>query len=387
MGSILNPILPAFEKLTVPSSSYTPLTSDTLAAKITRNASDTVIIINTKTNTYIDPKFPFVESALKSIRRISDTEFLFLGKTPTDPLALYVLDTNKPGVTKLIKSTSQLDLPKSTFSQATHISYPRLYKNKDGQGHCFFFPPQNPDFAAPANTLPPLIVLLHGGPTARAGPGIALPVQYWTTRGYAVADVNYAGSSGYGRAYRDSLNAKWGVIDVEDTANCIAHLSSLKLIDPTRIGIIGGSAGGYGVLAALCDFPSLFAGGVSCYGIGNVATLVSDTHKFESHYANKLLFPSDATEEEKEKIMIDRSSCFKAGQIKAPTLLLQGLEDRVVPPNQAEEMEKAIKASGGVVKLVMFEGEGHGFRDSENILKAKMEEEEWWKKTLLRLEE
>lgn len=223
--------------------------------------------------------------------------------------------------------------------------------------------------------------------TTAISKGINLETQYWTSRGYAVVAINYAGSSGYGRAYRDSLNGQWGVNDVEDTANCIAHLSTLNLIDSTRVGILGGSAGGYGVLAALCDYPSLFAGGVSLYGISNVSTLVADTHKFESRYADKLLFPKDASEKEKERIMVERSPCFRAEKIKAPILLLQGEEDKIVPPNQAREMEEAIRESGGVVKLVLFEGEGHGFRGKESMGRAKREEEAWWRKTLLRLDE
>lgn len=174
---------------------------------------------------------------------------------------------------------------------------------------------------------------------------------------------------------------------MEDTANCIAYLSSEKLIDHTRVGIIGGSAGGYGVLVALCDYPALFAGGISLYGVANVRTLVEDTHKFESRYADNLLFPPGASEEQEEKIMDERSPANRAGKIRAPTLLLQGLDDKVVPPSQAEEMEKAIRASGGEVQLIMFEGEGHGFRQSKNVLRAKQEEKGWWKKTLLRLEE
>lgn len=361
------------------------LTNDTLAVTVTKKATDSLIIVNIDTGTYTNPGFPLVEVRSNAVRRVSTTEFIATGATATGPSALYLLDVNKPGATKLIRSSSEIKLPQSIFSKASHVSFPRIYENKDGQGHCFLLPPQNPDFAAPAATLPPLIVTLHGGPTSHSAPGLLLTSQYWTSRGYAVVAINYAGSSGYGRAYRDSLNGRWGISDVEDTANCIAHLSAQKLIDPTRIGIIGGSAGGYGVLAALVDYPTIFAGGASLYGIGNVRTLVEDTHKFESRYADTLLFPDGATEEEKEKIMDERSPCKKAGLIRAPTLLLQGLDDKVVPPNQAVEMEKAIKENGGVVRLVMFEGEGHGFRQGKNVLKAKQEEEEWWKKNLVRL--
>ena len=249
-----------------------------------------------------------------------------------------------------------------------------------------FMPPLNPKFVGPKGTLPPLILYMHGGPTIHVGPGLNMAWQYWTTRGYAYAAINYAGSSGYSRAYQQLLDGQWGVADIADAASCVEHLASAGLIDKTRVGVTGGSAGGYACLQALCTYPNTFAGGVSLYGISDVKTLIQDTHKFESHYADRLLFGTNAdlSDEEMERIIRARSPLHHAERIKAALLLLQGSEDTVVPPNQAQRIIDAIKKQNGDVKAVFFEGEGHGFTKAANIERSILEQERWWHKSLVR---
>ena len=319
------------------------------------------------------------------MRRVSDTSFLVIGSTITSPMALYQVTMQSQPQLELLKASMEMNIPVSLYSTARHISFPRVYGNdRDGESHALYLPPKNPEYDAPAESVPPLIVSLHGGPTSHVSPGLSLSWQYYTSRGYAFASVNYAGSSGYGRAYRNRLLGKWGISDTADVASCVRHLANLGWIDPDRVGVVGGSAGGYTTLQSLCIHPDIWAGGVSQYGISNMKSLAKATHKFESHYLDGLLFKRGASEEDKERVFRERSPLFHADTITAPVLLLQGAEDEVVPPDQAGEMEKVIKGNGGAVRVVLFSGEGHGFRQSENVKRAILEEEFWWKKTLLK---
>ncbi|RDW63957.1 putative dipeptidyl peptidase IV [Coleophoma crateriformis] len=372
------------------SRTFLSLSASTLVAAYTRNATNFMISIDLATETWKDLGLPLIAVRKSALARVSDTRFAVIGGTAKAPVALYEVDLADPSSLKIIKSSMDIALSDAYFSEAQHISFPRVYGNdKTGTSHCLFTPPKNPEFEGLPGTLPPLIVSLHGGPTSHVAPGLALEIQYWTSRGYAWVDINYTGSSGYGRAYRDALNGKWGVADTDDSASCVSHLISAWLVDGSRIGIRGGSAGGYGVLQALCIYPDLWAGGVSEYGVSDVAALARDTHKFESHYLFKLLFENGTagiSEEEIERVYRERSPLYHADQITAPVLLLQGTADKVVPPNQTLAMEKIIKERGGDVdvKVVMFEGEGHGFTKAENVKQAIEEEEKWWTKTLVR---
>ena len=301
------------------------------------------------------------------------------------PSALYLVFIGSYPTYKVIKKSAEISLPFDLLSRVQHITFPRICgPETGGESHAFYQPPQNSDYEAPPDTLPPLLVWLHGGPTAHVAPGLILVNQYWTSRGYAVANVNYTGSTGYGRAYRDRLNGKWGLADVADAASCVSYLASTKRIDPSRVGIFGQSAGGYGVLQAMCDYPDVWAGGVSLHGISGLKALAEDTHKFESRYGDRLLFEDDMNAQEREQVMRDRSPCFHAHKITAPLLLLQGSEDKVVPPDQARAMVTVIRERGGDVKLVVFEGEGHGFMQDVSIKRCIEEQEKWWAKTLLR---
>ncbi|KAJ5794875.1 hypothetical protein N7457_001474 [Penicillium paradoxum] len=366
---------------------YIGLTRTSMIASYTKNARWSFILIDLSDDSWNAMDLPVSDTIKLSDSPLSDARIALLGSSETNLDTLYTLDIADTVKLSAIKASSEFPMPVSFVSKPEHISFPRVHGgNLEGMAHAIFYPPQNPEYQAPPGTLPPLVVCLHGGPTSQTGTGLNITDQYWTSRGYAVVWVNYGGSSGYGRAYRDILNGQWGVLDTADTASAVSYLASTGRIDQNRVGIRGGSAGGYIVLQALCDYPDLFAGGNSLYGIGNVRALCEDTHKFESQYAFGLLFDEGASEAEKNRILDERSPCLKADKITAPLLLLQGDEDRVVPLNQAEEMVEVMRKVGRDAKLVVFPGEGHGFRQAKSRIDAVEEEEKWWKKALLKME-
>ena len=233
------------------------------------------------------------------------------------------------------------------------------------QVHAFYYPPTNGQYCGLEGELPPVIALCHGGPTGSADSALNLKLQYWCNRGFAVVDINYRGSTGFGRAYRHSLAGAWGIADVHDTQQAIGYLTEQQMIDPQRCLIRGGSAGGYTVLSAL-TFTDTFQAGASLYGIGDLETLAKDTHKFESRYMDSLIGPYP----ERRDIYLERSPIHHAEGLNCPVIFLQGLEDRVVPPNQAEMMVKLLQDKGIKVAHVTFPDEGHGFRKADNIIHA-----------------
>ncbi|MBI1356572.1 MAG: prolyl oligopeptidase family serine peptidase [Acidobacteria bacterium] len=245
--------------------------------------------------------------------------------------------------------------------------------------HAFYYPPQNPDFEAPADEKPPLIVVSHGGPTAQASPTLDLRKAYWTSRGFAIVDVNYGGSSGFGRAYRERLAGRWGIVDIDDCVNAARHLADLGKADPERLIIRGGSAGGYTTLAALA-FRDVFRAGASYYGIGDLEALAKDTHKFESRYLDKLVGPYPAD----KAVYEERSPIRHVEGFNAPVIFFQGAEDRVVPPEQAESMAAALRRRGLPVGYFLFDGEQHGFRKAENIKRSLDAELYFYASVLLR---
>ena len=227
----------------------------------------------------------------------------------------------------------------------------------------FFYPPVHSTFRGKESEKPPLIVMCHGGPTGCTTAALNLKIQYWTNRGFAVADLNYRGSSGFGRQYRESLNGYWGQADIEDTEYLVNYLSLEGLVDPKRCIIRGSSAGGYTVLAAL-TFTQTFSAGASYYGIGDLEAIAEDTHKFESRYLDSLIGPLSS----KQKRYYDRSPIHHAERLNCPVIFFQGLNDRVVPPNQAQMMVKALERKKIKVQHVTYANESHGFRQSENII-------------------
>ena len=243
------------------------------------------------------------------------------------------------------------------------------FATTDGQkAHAFYYPPAHDEVAGPSGTeaeRPPLIVKSHGGPTAASTLEYQIAIQFWTSRGFGVADVNYRGSTGYGRVYRDQLGGHWGIRDVEDCLAAARHLVDRGLADEERLAIRGGSAGGYTTLCAL-TFHDLFSAGASLYGVGDLETLARDTHKFESRYLDGLIGPYP----QRKDLYRERSPIHHIDQLLCPMILFQGLEDRVVPPNQAEAMVEALDKKGLPVAYVTFPEEQHGFRKAENIART-----------------
>jgi dipeptidyl aminopeptidase/acylaminoacyl peptidase len=231
--------------------------------------------------------------------------------------------------------------------------------------HAFFYPPHNDDFVAPEDERPPLLVMTHGGPTAATDTVFSASIQYFTTRGIAVLDVNYGGSTGYGRAYRERLRGRWGIVDVDDCVHGALHLVERAVVDPERLMITGGSAGGYTVLCAL-TFRDVFRAGASRYGISDLEALARDTHKFESRYLDGLVGPYPA----RRDLYVERSPIHFIDRLNCPLVLLQGAEDKVVPPDQSRTMYESVKAKGIPVAYLEFSGEQHGFRQAENIKRA-----------------
>ncbi len=278
-----------------------------------------------------------------------------------------------PSVCRYALDDDRLEVLSTAFGPelealAPHWSRPEAIEFPSAGGrsaHAFFYPPARVGWAGPAGEKPPLLVKSHGGPTAATSSALRLPIQYWTTRGFAVVDVNYAGSTGYGRSYRNALRGQWGVADVDDCEAAARTLAEEGRVDPARLAITGGSAGGYTTLCAL-TFRDRFAAGASHYGIGDLETLARDTHKFESRYLDQLVGPYP----EQRALYRERSPIHSSERLSCPVIFLQGLEDPIVPPNQAEAMVAALAARGIPHAYVTFEGEGHGFRIAANIQRA-----------------
>ncbi len=288
----------------------------------------------------------------------------FRAGAPSLPLSVVLLDLATRSHRVLRTASPVADDPaiKPYFTQVRPITF-ETTGGREAYG--LFYPPHNPDYRAPEDDKPPLVVKVHGGPTSAAGSTLDLRIQYWTSRGIAVLDVNYGGSTGFGREYRDRLKGEWGVVDVDDCVNGAKWLAEQGLVDGNRAVITGGSAGGYTVLAALA-FRDFFKGGGSHYGVSYLEGLDLDTHKFESRY--NLWLIGDGPDS--KQLYHDRSPVFHADRVNCPVIFFQGDEDLVVPPNQTEGMVNALKKSGIPVGYFLFAGEQHGFRKAENIKRA-----------------
>ena len=286
---------------------------------------------------------------------------LFLAGSPTEPLAVVQLDLETHACA-VLRQSSQLGLDPDSLSAPQAVAFPTEH-NRTAYG--LFYPPTNADYVAPQGERPPLVVKSHGGPTSAAQTALDLRIQYWTSRGFAVLDVNYGGSSGYGRAYRQRLNGHWGIVDVDDCVNGAHSLVARGEVDAERLTITGGSAGGYTTLCAL-TFRNTFRAGASHYGISDLEALARDTHKFESRYPDNLVGPYP----ERQDVYQARSPVHFTHQLSCPLIVFQGAEDTIVPPNQAELMVAALRAKGLPVAYVLFAGEQHGFRKAENIKRA-----------------
>jgi dipeptidyl aminopeptidase/acylaminoacyl peptidase len=299
---------------------------------------------------------------------------VLLGGSPTESTALASVDV-ATGITTVIRRSRETTLDPAYISVPEPIEFP----TEGGlTAYAYFYPPTNPDAVGPEGEKPPLIVISHGGPTGATNSVFNISIQYWTTRGFGVVDVNYGGSTGYGREYRQRLNGMWGIVDVDDCINAAKYLVQRGDALGDRLFIRGGSAGGYTTLCALAFRPDAFAGGASYYGVADAEALARDTHKFESRYLDGLIGPYP----EARDTYIERSPIHFADRVSCPVILFQGLEDAVVPPAQAEVFVEALKAKGLPYEYVPYEGEQHGFRKAETIIDAAERELAFYRSVL-----
>ena len=293
--------------------------------------------------------------------RIDGDKVYLLAGSPTESLSVIELDITG-GNTTVLRRSDNVDIDDGYISVAEAIEFP----TEGGlTAHAFYYPPRNRDYAAPEGERPPLLVMSHGGPTSATTSVLDLEKQYWTSRGVAVLDVNYGGSTSYGREYRRRLNGNWGIVDLDDCVNGARYLAEQCKVDGKRMAITGGSAGGYTTLCAL-TFRDVFAAGASYYGVSDLEALAQETHKFESRYLDSMVGPYP----ERKDLYYERSAINYTDRLSTPVIFFQGLEDKVVPPSQAERMVGALRAKGVPVAYIPFEGEQHGFRRAENIKRS-----------------
>ncbi len=333
---------------------YAVLDDDHLLSALVRAGVPEIAVLTISSGELVAITEPGVGSL--SVAACSNVGAAVLGH-PDRPPSLAIFDVQHQNWHE-VAAASPTVLEPSSISYAQAVSW----SGEQGEVHGWFYPPTNPSYEAPEDHLPPLIMLSHGGPTGAAMPFFQIAHQFWTSRGYAILDVNYGGSTGYGRGYRDRLLGNWGITDVRDCANGARAMSEQGRADPRRLLAKGGSAGGYTTLRALTS-TQVFSAGISLYGVGDLEALAKETHKFEAHYLDRLVGPYP----EAQNLYQDRSPITHVDELSAPILLLQGLDDLVVPPDQAELFAEAARRKGLPVGLVMFEDESHGFRKAETI--------------------
>jgi dipeptidyl aminopeptidase/acylaminoacyl peptidase len=319
---------------------------------------DHLALLDTSSGAFESIKTPYT---LYEYPCVAAGQVVFIGGSPDDEPAIVRFDLATRQA-EVLRQSSQVTVDRDSISIPQAIEFPT-----DGglTAHAFFYPPRNREYTAPQDERPPLLVMSHGGPTGATEAVLDLRKQYWTSRGIAVLDVNYGGSTGYGRAYRQRLKGQWGVVDVNDCANGARYLVRRGEVDGNRLAITGGSAGGYTTLCAL-TFRDDFRAGASHFGISDLEALAQDTHKFESRYEDRMVGPYP----ERKDLYYERSPIHFTNRLECPVILFQGLEDKVVPPSQAESMVDALRAKGLPVAYITFEGEQHGFRKAENIKRA-----------------
>ena len=337
-------------------SRYGFLSDSRIACIYTRDSLDHLAVLDVQTGVLETLRVPYTSFA--DLRTDGESTIFFIGGSASLPMEVVALDT-RGAATRVLKSSMNISLDAEDMSTPEPVEYPTA---RGRTAHALYYPPKSKSYEGPSSEKPPLLVMSHGGPTSAASSNLKLSLQYWTNRGFAVVDVDYGGSTGYGREYRQRLNGLWGIVDVEDCIAAARYLADRGDIDPKRTAIRGGSAGGYTTLCALV-FHDTFAAGASHYGVGDLAALAHDTHKFESRYLDKLVGPYPAAAD----IYRDRSPIHFAGRLSCPVILFQGLDDKVVPPNQAETFVEVLRAKGLAHEYVTFPGEGHGFRKAETI--------------------
>ncbi len=308
-------------------------------------------------------KLETIETPYNSISslQVSNGKVAFIGGSSDKATAVVLMDL-ETGEMEELQRSSELEFDAGYISTVEAVEFP----TKGGlTAHGLFYPPRNKDYVAPSGEKPPLVVMVHGGPTSAASASLKLPIQYYTSRGIAVLDVNYGGSTGYGRKYRQRLNGQWGIVDVDDCCGGAKYLAERGLVDADRMAITGGSAGGYTTLAALA-FRDTFAAGASHYGVSDCEALAVETHKFESRYLDGLIGPYP----QRRDLYVERSAIHHLEGFNCPVIFFQGDEDKIVPPNQAKMMVDALREKGVPVAYMEFAGEQHGFRQAGNITRA-----------------
>jgi dipeptidyl aminopeptidase/acylaminoacyl peptidase len=341
-------------------STYAFLSSGRIVCSYTDRGGSHLALLDTQSGDLEPIQTPY--SSIAFVRAdVATGNVVFLGGSPTGPACIVSLDPST-GENEVLRSSDEMEIDSGYLSVPEPVEFPT---ENDRTAYAFFYPPNNQDYAAPEGERPPLLVMSHGGPTAATSPALDLEIQYWTSRGIAVLDVNYGGSTGYGREYRRRLDGAWGVVDVEDCANGAVYLAERGLVDGDRLMITGGSAGGYTTLCALA-FTDTFAAGASHFGVSDLEELAKETHKFESRYLERLIGPYP----ERADLYRERSPIHHTQKLSCPVIFFQGLEDEVVPKEQAETMFAALREKGLPVAYMPFEGEQHGFRRADNIRRA-----------------
>jgi len=345
---------------TLGQSSYA-LTGDGRAvARYTVAARDGLAVVDLKGSGKLEPlDLPFV--GLSNIQVISPDTAIAVAASAKSEAALVTIDLRSGGY-DILRAPGSVKLDPGLISVAEPIEFPTA---GGLTAHAFYYPPTNPEASPPPGEKPPLVVKVHGGPTSHSKPELALTIQYWTSRGFALLDVNHGGSSGFGRAYRERLNGNWGVVDVGDVVAAVKHLIDAGRVDGKRAAIRGGSAGGFTVLAALA-FHDVFRAGANYYGVSDLEALARDTHKFEARYLDRLVAPLP----QGRAIYAARAPILHLEGFKAALITFQGADDKVVPPDQSRAIVAALKAKGVPVAYIEFEGEQHGFRRAENIVRS-----------------
>jgi dipeptidyl aminopeptidase/acylaminoacyl peptidase len=314
------------------------------------------------------PETPVAVGALAAVGNTGTSSVAVVTSAPVALPSIDIVDVDT-GRRRVVRGSDDVGIDRSWLSTAQAIRFP----SEGRDTHCFFYPPTSEgNTPAAEGGRPPLIVMGHGGPTSHTDPSVNLKIQYWTSRGFAVADVNYGGSTGFGKEYRDRLHLRWGQVDVEDCVNAARHLAASDLVDGNRLAIRGSSSGGFTVLRALLD-ADCFAAGTSLYGIADLAAMVADTHKFESRYFDWLIGPFP----QQTALYRDRSPITQAQRLTTPMLIMQGSDDKVVPPSQSEAVVAALAANHVAHAYALFDGEPHGFRQAETLIRS-LELELWF---------
>ena len=342
------------------SGTYSFASDELIACSYVENGEWKVSMLHIESGMLLAIDTPFSELGRGDLKA-GDGKIVFVAGAPSLPMSMVLFDLASSRWHELRKSHN-LEIDEGYLSASQSVEFP----TDDGKtAHALYYPPRNRDFQAPAGEKPPLLVKSHGGPTGSASTALDLGIQFWTSRGIGVLDVNYGGSTGYGREYRERLNGTWGIVDVDDCCNGALHLVSQGEADGDRLAIDGGSAGGYTTLAAL-TFKEVFNAGASHYGVSDLEALAKETHKFEARYLDGLVGPYP----EESALYKERSPIHHTDRLSCPLILFQGLEDQIVPPSQAEMMFDAVRAKGIPTAYIPFEGEQHGFRRAENIKRA-----------------